>query len=59
MDRMSTTRVTWRYVVLMPHDGKRSEAIERELYASAVRDRGPLRVSDRLAGEIDLASIFD
>ncbi len=52
MERMSTTRITWREALLMPEDGKRYEAIDGELYVTAAPSRRHQWVSGKLEVEL-------
>ena len=52
LDRMSTTRITWRDAQLMPEDGKRYEAIDGELYVTAAPSRRHQWVSGQLGHEL-------
>jgi len=48
VERMSTTRITWRDAQLMPEDGKRYEAIDGELYVTPAPSRRHQWVCGRL-----------
>ena len=52
MERMSTTRITWRDAQLMPEDGKRYEAIDGELYVTPAPSRRHQRISFNLEREL-------
>ena len=52
MERMSTTRITWREAQLMPEDGKRYEVIDGELYVTAAPSRRHQWVSGNFQAEL-------
>lgn len=52
MERMATTRITWRDAQLMPENGKRYEAIDGELYVTPAPSRRHQWVSGNLEREL-------